>query len=123
MLFSPKAELSTISINRLAKFENLHTVSLLYKLLSSTDTSTGLPYGFDSFITRRRHEITINKEAGQKRNIYNRIRLIGIFGFVDQEKSTYGLGCHLILKRDTSNNAIHRTAATAEAKLFVKNIA
>ena len=40
-----------------------------------------------------------------------------LFGFADQEKITYGLGCTVSLKRNNSNDAIIRTAAVYAAKI------
>ena len=51
------------------------------------------------------------------------MRLFDIYGFVEQDKKTYGLGFNLILKRDTNKNARYRTAATAEARIIEKIIA
>ena len=62
----------------------------MHKLLSSCHDTTDLLYGFDSSITRRWEELTNNKEVGEKGTFYNRIRLIDIFGFADQDKITYG---------------------------------
>ena len=55
----PEARLSTSSNKHLAKFENLHTVSLMHKRVTSCDNSTDLLYAFDSNITRRRHELQL----------------------------------------------------------------
>ena len=121
-LFS-EAKLTTHSGKHLEKVENLHTVSLMHKLLSSCHDTNDLLYGFDSSIPRRREELTNNKEAGEKGTFYNRIRLIDIFGFADQDKITYGLGYNLTLKRNSDNNVIHRANAVANAKVVIKDIA
>ena len=80
-------------------------------------------YGIDSNRTRRRQELTNIKEVGQKEVFYRRIGRIDVFGFADQDKITYALGYNLYFKRNTNNNAIYRTAATAEGKIILKNIA
>ena len=121
-LFS-EAKLTTHSGKPLEKVENLHPVSLMHKLLSSSHDTTDLLYGFESNITRRREELTNNKEAGEKGTFYNRIRLIDIFGFADQDKILYGLGFNLTLKRNNNNNVIHRIAARANGKVVIKDIA
>ena len=59
----------------------------------------------------------------KKETFYNRIRLIDIFGFADQEKITYGLGYNLTLKRNSNNDVVHRIAARANAKIVIKDIA
>ena len=121
-LFS-EAKLTTHSGKHLEKVENLHTVSLMHKLLSSSHDTYDIIYGFDSSIPRRREELTNNKEAGEKGTFYNRIRLIDIFGFADQDKITYGLGYNLTLKRNHKDNVIHRANAVANGKVVNKDIA
>ena len=106
-LFS-EAKLTSHSGKDLEKVENLHTVSLMHKLLSSCHETIEPLYGFDSNINRRRQELTKNKEDLEKGTFYNRIRLIDIFGFADQDKITYGLGYILTLKRNSNNDVIHR---------------
>ena len=73
-------------------------------------------YGFGSNIKHRRLDLTKKEEARQKGVFYNRIRIINIFGFADQDTITYGLGYNLTLERDTNNSVIYRTAAVAEEK-------
>ena len=121
-LFS-EAKLTSHSGKDLEKVENLHTASLMYKLLSSCHDTNEPLYGFDSNINRRRQELTNNKEAGEKGTFYSRIRLIDIFGFADQDKITYGLGYNLTLKRNNNNDVVHRIAARANAKIVIKDIA
>ena len=121
-LFS-EGKLTTHSGKHLENIENLHTVSLMHKLLSSSHDTNDILYGFDSNVARRRQELTNNKEPGEKGTFYNRIRLIDIFGFADQDKITYGLGYNLTLKRNSNNNIIHRIAAIAHAKVVIKDIA
>ena len=45
-----------------------------------------------------------------------------LFGFADQEKTTYGLGYTLTLKRNTNNDMILRGAGVDAAKVVVKDI-
>ena len=120
-LFS-EAKITTHSGKYLEKLEKLHTVSLMHKLLSSCHDTTDLLYDFDSNIARRREELTNFKEAGEKGIFYNRIRLIDIFGFADQDKITYGLGYNLTLKRNSDNDGIHRANAVANGKMVIKDI-
>ena len=118
-----EGKLTTHSGKPLENIENLHTVSLMHKLLSSSHDTIDLLYGFDSNVDRRREELTNNKEVGEKGTFYSRIRLIDIFGFADQDKITYGLGYNLTLKRNNNNDVIHRLAAIAHAKVVIKDIA
>ena len=106
MLLCSEARLSTRSNKHLEVIENLHTVPLIHKLLSSSANSTDLPFGFDSIIPHRRHELTNNEEAGQKAVFYNRIRLFDTFGFAQNDEITNSFGYNLVLKQDTNNKAI-----------------
>ena len=45
-----------------------------------------------------------------------------MFGFADQEKTTYGLGYRLTLKRNNNNDAIVRDAGVEGAKINIKQI-
>ena len=54
--FFSEARLSASSNKHHEKVENLHTVSLMHKILSSSANSTDLLFVFDSNITRRRQE-------------------------------------------------------------------
>ena len=45
-----------------------------------------------------------------------------MFGFADQDKTTYGLGYTFILKRNNNNDLIIRTAAVDVAQLVLKDI-
>ena len=88
-LFS-EAELTTSSGKHLEKVDNLHTVSLLNKLLTSQQQTSELMYGFEESQATRRLELTTNKT--EKGTFFVNIKLIDLFGFADQEKVTYGLG-------------------------------
>ena len=118
-LFS-EAKLNTSSGKHLEKVDNLHPISLMWKLLTSTKGTSELMYGFEEDQTIRRRELTNNKT--EKGTYFSRIKLTDLFGFADQEKITYGLGYCLTLKRNNNNDPIIRTAATDAAKVVIKDV-
>ena len=63
-----------------------------------------------------------NKHLDRERNFFVRIKLKDLFGFADQEKTTYGLGYTLTLKRNSSNDVVFRTNGVDAAKVLVKDI-
>ena len=104
-LFS-EAKLTTRSGKHLEKVDNLHPISLMYKLLTSNQQTSQLMYGFEESQATRRQELTTNKT--EKETFFVRIRLSDIFGFADQEKITYGLGYTLTLKRNNNNDTHYK---------------
>ena len=118
-LFS-EAKLTTSSGKHLENVDNLHPISLMYKLLTSTQQTSQLMYGFEESTTIRRQELTNNKN--EKGTFFVRIKLKDLFGFADEEKITSGLGYTLTLKRNTNNDAILRGIAVDAAKVVVKDI-
>ena len=118
-LFS-EAKLTTSSVKHLEKVDNLHLISLMYKLLTSTSQTSQLLYGFEEILSVRRQELTNNKN--EKGTFFVRIKLKDLFGFADQEKITYGLGYTLTLKRNTNNDAILRSVGVDAAKVVIKDI-
>ena len=118
-LFS-EAKLTTISGKHLEKVDNLQPISLMYKLLTSTQQTSQLMYGFEESTTNRRQELTNNKT--EKGTFFVRMKLRDLFGFAEQEKITYGLGYTLTLKRNSNNDAILRGNAVDAAKVVVKDI-
>ena len=118
-LFS-EAKLTTSSGKHLEKVDNLHLISLMYKLLTSTKSTSELLYGFEESTSVRRQELTNNKN--EKGTFFVRIKLKDLFGFADQEKITYGLGYTLTLKRNTNNDAILRSVGVDAAKVVIKDI-
>ena len=115
-----EAKLTTSSGKHLEKVDNLHPISLMIKLLTSTSQTSQLLYGFEESTTIRRQELTNNKN--EKGTFFVRIKLKDLFGFVDQEKITYGLGYTLTLKRNTNNDAILRSVGVDAAKVVIKDI-
>ena len=118
-LFS-EAKLTTSSGKHLEKVDNLHPISLMYKLLTSNQQTSQLMYGFEESQATRRQELTNNKT--EKGTFFVRIKLTDIFGFADQEKITYGLGYSLTLKRNNNNDPIIRDNGVDAAKINIKDI-
>ena len=118
-LFS-EAKLVTSSGKHLEKVDNLHPISLMYKLLTSTQQTSQLLYGFEESQATRRQELTTNKT--EKGTFFVRVKLKDLFGFADQEKIFYGLGYSLTLKRKNNNDPIIRDNEVDAAKIDIKDI-
>ena len=118
-LFS-EANLTTSSGKHLEKFDNLHPICLMYKLLTSSQQTSQLMYGFEESTVIRRQELTNNKT--EKGTFFVRIKLKDLFGFADQGKIFCGLGYTLTLKRNTNNDVVFRTNSVNAAKVVVKDI-
>ena len=79
----------------------------MYKLLSSSKGSDDLSIGFDRDRTRRRNELTNNKNIKGKYHV--RIYLKDIFGYAEyQQKATYGFGYNLTLTRNNDNVVLNK---------------
>ena len=85
-----EAKVTTSSGKHLEKVDNLHPISLLYKCLSSTQSTSQLLYGFEESVTIRRQELTNNKT--EKGNFFVRIKLKDLFGFVKVKNLLFGFG-------------------------------
>ena len=95
VLFS-EAKLTTSRGKHLEKVANFYPICLMYKLLTSSQQTSQLMYGFEESTTIRRQELTnIKTEEG---TFFVRIKLKDLFGFADEEKIIYGLGYTLTLK-------------------------
>ena len=111
-------KLTTSSGKHLENIDHAHIVSLMYKLLSSSKGSDDLSIGFDRDRTRRRNELTNNKNIKEKYHI--RIYLKDVFGFAEyQEKGTYGLGYKLTLTRNTDNAVLNKANAINNGKVKI----
>ena len=111
-------KLTTSSGKHLENIDHAHIVSLMYKLLSSSKGSDDLSIGFDRDRTRRRNELTNNKNIKGKYHI--RIYLKDVFGFAEyQEKGTYGLGYKLTLTRNTDNVVLNKANAINNGKIRI----
>ena len=93
----------------------------MYKLLTSSRDSDDLSIGFDRDRTRRRNELTNNKNIKGKYHV--RIYLKDIFGFAGyQKKGTYGLGYKLTLTRNSDNSVLNKGNAINEGKVKINAI-
>ena len=114
-------KLTTSSAKHLEKIDHAHIVSLMYKLLTSSKGSDDLSIGFDRDRTRRRNELTNNKNIKGKYHV--RIYLKDVFGFAEyQEKATYGLGYKLTLTRNTDNAVLNKDNAINIGKIKINAI-
>ena len=88
----------------------------MYKLLTSSKGFDDLSIGFDRDRTRRRNELTNNKNNKGKYHV--RIFLKDIFGYAEyQQKATYGLGYKLTLTRNNDNVALNKGNAINIGKI------
>ena len=111
-------KLTTSSGKHFENIDHAHIVSLMYKLLSSSKGSDDLSIGFDRDRTRRRNELTNNKNKKGKYHI--RIYLKDVFSFAEyQEKATYGLGYKLTLTRNTDNAVLNKGNAINNGKVKI----
>ena len=114
-------KLTTSSGKHLENIDHSHIVSLMYKLLTSSKGSDDLSIGFDRDRTRRRNELTNNKNIKGKYHV--RIYLKDVFGFAEyQEKATYGLGYKLTLTRNTDNAVLNKDNAINIGKIKINAI-
>ena len=80
-------KLTTSSGKHLENIDHAHIVSLMYKLLSSSKGSDDLSIGFDRDRTRRRNELTNNKNIKGKYHV--RIYLKDVFGLLNIKKKLH----------------------------------
>ena len=100
-------KLTTSSGKHLEEVSHAHIVSLMYKLITTSKGCDDLSIGFDRDRTRRRNELTNNKNVKGKYHV--RIYLKDVFGFAEhQEKATYGLGYKLTLRRNNDNAVLNK---------------
>ena len=110
--------LTTSSGKHLEDVGHAHIVSLMYKLVTTAKGCDDLSIGFDRDRTRRRNELTNNKNMKGKYHV--RIYLKDVFGFAEhQEKATYGLGYKLILTRNSDNAVLNKADATVLGKVKI----
>ena len=114
-------KLTTSSGKHLENIDHSHIVSLLYKLLTSSKGSDDLSICFDRDRTRRRNELTNNKNIKGKYHV--RIYLKDVFGFAEyQEKATYGLGYKLTMTRNSDNAVLNKGNAINNGKIKINAI-
>ena len=114
-------KITTSSGKHLEEVSHAHIVSLMYKLITTSKGCDDLSIGFDRDRTRRRNELTNNKNVKGKYHI--RIYLKDVFGFAEhQEKATYGLGYKLTLTRNNDNAVLSKANATVYGKVLINGI-
>ena len=114
-------KLTTSSGKHLEDISHAHLVSLMYKLITTAKDMNDLSIGFDRDRTRRRNELTNNKNIKGKYHV--RFYLKDIFGYAEhQEKATYGLGYKLTLTRNTDNAVLNKDNATILSKVKINAI-
>ena len=114
-------KLATSSGKHLEDISHGHIVSLMYKLITTAKDMNDLSIGFDRDRTRRRNELTNNKNVKGKYHV--RIYLLDVFVFVEhQEKATYGLGYKFTLTRNSDNAVLIEADATILGKVKINAI-
>ena len=114
-------KLTTSSGKHIEDVSHAHIVSLMYKLLTAAKGCDDLSIGFDRDRTRRRNELTNNKNIKGKYHV--RIYLKDVIGFAEhQEKATYGLGYKLTLTRNSDNAVLNKGDATILGKVKINAI-
>ena len=111
-------KLTTSSGKHLENIDHAHIVSLMYKLLTSSKGSDDLSIGFDRDRSRRRNELTNNKNIKGKYHV--RIYLKDIFGYAEyQQKATFGLAYKLTLTRNNDNVVLNKGNAINLGKVKI----
>ena len=114
-------KLATSSGKHLENIDLAHIVSLMYKLLTSSEGSDDVSIGFDRDRGRRQRELT-NSES-QKGKYHVRIFLKDVIGYADyQQKGTYGLGYKLTLTRNTDNAVLNKDNAINNGRIKINAI-
>ena len=114
-------KLTSHSGKHLENIDHAHTISLIYKLITSSRGSDDLSIGFDRDRTRRRNELTNNKNI--KGKYHDRIYLKDVIGYAEyQEKATYGLGYKLTLTRNSDNAVLNKGNTINNAKVRINAI-
>ena len=114
-------KLTTSSGKHLEDVSHAHIVSLMYKLITTAKGCDDLSIGFDRDRTRRRNELTNNKNIKGKYHVRNYLK--DAFGFAElQEKATCGLGYRLTLTRNSDNAVLNKADAIAVAKVKINAI-
>ena len=114
-------KLATSSGKHLEDVSHAHIVSLMYKLITTARGCDDLSIGFHRDRTRRRNELTNNKNVKGKYHV--RIYLKDVFGFAKhQEKATYRLGYKLTLTRNNDNAVLNKADARILGKVKINAI-
>ena len=114
-------KLTTSSSKHLEDVNHAQIVSLMYKLLTTAKGCDDLSVGFDRDRTRRRNELTNNKNVKGKYHV--RVYLKDVFGFAEhQGKATYGLGYRLTLTRNSDNAVLNKDNGVNNGKVKINAI-
>ena len=114
-------KLTTGSEKHLEDISHAHIVSLMYKIITSSQYSDDISIGFDRSSARQRDETTNNKNLKGKYHL--RIMLKVGFGFAEcHEKSTYGLGYELTPTRNKDEAVLDKVAGIADARIKIDHI-
>ena len=110
--------LTTSSGKHLEDISHAHFVSLMYKLITSSEDSNDLSICFVISRKRRRDELALNKNIKGKYHV--KIMLKDVFGFAEhQEKATYGLEYKLTLTRNKDDAVIDKAGGIADARIRI----
>ena len=114
-------KLATSSGKHLEDVSHAHIVSLMYKLITTAEDMNDLSIGFDRDRTRRRNELTTNKNIKGKYHL--RIIFKDKFSFNEyQEKATFGLGYRVRLIRASVNAVLNKADAPNLGKVKIMAI-
>ena len=114
-------KLTRSSGKHLENIDHAHIVSSMYKLLTSSKGSDGLSIGFVRDRTRRRNELTNNKNIKGKYHVRNYLK--DIFGYAEyQQKATYGLVYNITLTRNNDNVVLNKGNAINIGKIKINAI-
>ena len=114
-------KLTTSSGKHLEDINHSHIISLMYKLITSSKDSKALFIGFDRSRNRRKDDLAPYKNIKGKYHL--RIMLKDVFGFAEhQEKTTYGLGNKLTLKRNKDEVVTEKAGGIADARIKIDQI-
>ena len=116
--FFSNYKLTTSSGKQLENIDQVHAVSLMYTLLTSSRGSDDLSSGFDRDRGRKQRGLTNTKNI--KRKYHVRIYRKAVFGFAEyQKKARYGLDYELTFTRNTDNAVLNKGNAINKGKIKI----
>ena len=124
-LFS-SVKLETSGGRTIEYVDHCHSNLLMYKLLISNDD--GYESGSVRNIDNRNSQLKGDHDAAERGHMYMMVKMKDLFGFVnDLEKSIYGLGFKLIIKKINNDRALYRInadpgAVAKDANIEIRNI-
>ena len=114
-------KLVTASSKHLEEITHAHSVSLIYKVITSSKDCDDLSIGFDRNRGRRKNELSNNKNI--KGKYHTRIYLRHVLGYAKhQEKASYGLGYRLILTRNSDNAILNKGNTVVLGKVKINSL-